>query len=54
MSIISMFLFGICVFFSILGWRSAQYYFEMKDTKMGWTSIALSALNAASAASIIF
>jgi hypothetical protein len=54
MSIVNSFLFLFCVFFAVLAWRTATYYFEIEDNKMGWTSIGLSALNAASAASMIF
>lgn len=49
----TIFLFCLCVFFAILAWRTATYYFQIDDKMMGWTSIGLSALNAASAASMV-
>ena len=53
MAIVNLFLFVLCVFVSVVSWRAATHYFEIEDKKMAWISIGLSALNAASAASMV-
>jgi hypothetical protein len=53
MILINILMFLALVFFTALAWRSALFYFEIKQTSLAWVMVALSAFNAASAASMI-
>ncbi len=53
MALVNILMFLACVFFTALAWRTASYYFEIDQKPMAWIMIAVSAMNAASAASMV-